>query len=290
MEAYCIEANQCFVQGKWKQASLGVRDGKWIQPYKLNRETMTINMDRFWISPGKVHIDLQFPLYQTEFQSALVRRYMFRGTTLLIVQCPISSSRNMAKEFQMMKHRLDGLGIDYMIAPLVSVNKLTPEMIRFFGNERVPFVLFQAETKEDILNKMWGWIAQAQDPSFIPVTPVVKNEGPLSYSKWLQLAEHHNVRTLPRVLGECPLTKENLRATGIYPYKGEFMYSGDADYNLFRLHTETQIDTPDQMFYHKAIPCVTVLRGQIIRSHTEVNDLEGYGRYFKASIPNHFMS
>ncbi|QSS98458.1 hypothetical protein IMZ31_10060 [Pontibacillus sp. ALD_SL1] len=290
MKAYCIQAEQALVNKEWKPLTMGIKDGKWIQSYKLNRNTYTSIIDPLWIAPGKVHIDLQFPLYQTEYQSALVRRYMFRGATLLVVQCPITSTRNMVEEFQKMKFTLDGLGLDYMIAPLVPLTKLTPEMVRYFGIERVPFLLFQVQSNEEMINKLWGWIAQAQDPSFLPIAPVVSKENSTSYKDWLTIANYHNVRTLPKVLDECPIVKENLRATGIYPYKGEFMYSGDADFNIFRIQSHTQIDTPDQMFYHKAIPCVTVLRGQIIRSHVEVYDMEGVGCYMKASIPNHFMS
>jgi len=97
----------------------------------------------------------------------------------------------------------------------------------------------------------------------------------------------YNIRTLPDPLNELPLSVGNLYATGISPFKGDFRTLGDADYNLY-INDERQIEAPDQMFYHRAIPYVTVLRGKVIRAHVEMNDDKGYGRLTNISIPNHF--
>lgn len=285
MEAYCIEANKWKNNNKWEALSMGVNNGKWCSPSDLKKKTMKLQVDPFWIAPGKVYIDFQFPLFHSPYQTSLLRRYIYRGCTLLLTQLPITSKRQMKSKWADYKKSLEGLAIDYMIVPRVPIHYLDDEMVRFFSRLKVPFILFEVSTEAELYKKRWQWISQAQNPFCTPVVPVFLQDN--LHSLWDKFVRTYEIISLPSPLDELPLGIDNLKATGIYPYKGEVIPSGDADYNLFRVEKE-EIEAPDQMFYHKAIPYVTVLRGKIIRAHVEMNDERGYGNYREVSIPNHF--
>lgn len=284
MEAYCVKASHYMNGDSWGELEIGIKEGKWCSPKKLLRNTMNLHVDPLWISPGKVYVDFQFPLYQSPYQTSLLRRYIYRGCTLLITQLPIKSKKQMKTCWQRYKKSLESLAIDYMIAPRVPIHILDDSLIRYFSRLKVPFILFEVNTEEELYQKKWQWLSQAQNPFSTPIVPVFQKED--MYSLWTKFVDTFQIKSLPLPLNEYPLPIENLKITGIFPFKGDVISLGDADYNLYKMDEE--IEAPDQMFYHKAIPYVTVLRGKIIRAHVEMNDVKGYGDYYHVSIPNHF--
>ncbi|MFC0523161.1 hypothetical protein ACFFGV_06065 [Pontibacillus salicampi] len=291
MKAYYIHSHRSLVKRTWLPLHIGVEGEKWCNPFSQLTTTMELNTVPFWVSPGKVYVDVEFPLYRTEYFIPIVRRYLYRGCTTLIVQVPIITEKNLQQTFYSHLEQLDGIALDYMAVPRVSLTKLSTSMVLFFGRHKIPFIIVEVTDKKQLLEKEWQWIAQAQHPSFIPIVPVFSfnDSSSFSYKEWLTLMEEHQVRTLPSPITEEPLSLENLKATGIFPTKGEFIYQGDADYNIYPAYEQQeQIEGNEQMFYHKAIPYVTVIRGQVIRAHLELDDYNGYGKYQTISIPNHF--
>ncbi|KGP73052.1 hypothetical protein [Pontibacillus yanchengensis] len=290
MEAYSIHSKQTMIRGEWSTLSIGVKDGKWCEKRKLKKQTFQMNTDMLWMSPGKVYVDIEFPLYKVDYLTPLVRRFIYKGCTCIISQVPIPSKREMKELYLDYINELEGLAIDYMVVPRIPLTQLDASVIRFFGLQKAPFIIVEVSNKEEFYSKSWQWITQAQHPSFIPIVPVFQIAGEtISYSEWLKIAKQFGVRTLPKPLDEKPLSIENLRVTGISPFKGEFIHLGDADYNLYSIHPSEEIEALDQMFYHKAIPYVTVLRGNILRAKLELDDYSGYGKHRTISIPNHFM-
>ncbi|MYL32754.1 hypothetical protein GLW08_17575 [Pontibacillus yanchengensis] len=290
MKAYSIHSKQSLIRSEWSEVSIGVQNGKWCAMRDLNKHTCQMNTDSLWMSPGKVYVDLEFPLYKVDYLAPLVRRFIYRGCTCIVTQVPIYSKREMKETYFAYIDELEGIAIDYMVVPRIPLIQLDASVIRFFGLQKVPFIIVEVTHKEDLLSKSWQWIAQAQHPSFIPIVPVYQfDEDTVTYKDWLKIAKQFGVRTLPKPLDEKPLSIENLRVTGISPFKGEFIHLGDADYNLYSIQQTKEIEAPDQMFYHKAIPYVTVLRGHILRAKLELNDYSGCGTHRSISIPNHFM-
>lgn len=289
MKAYYIQADKSFVRNNWEPLHLGVQNERWCKRLDMGKDVMELVTEPFWIGPGKTYVDLEYPLYNAPYRTALLRRYIYRGCTLIITQLPIESKLHMKDKWESYKQNLKGMAIDYMIAPRISLKRLDPEMIRYFGRRKVPFILVEVEDEQSLLSKKWDWINQAQGHSFLPISPLFTNPVTKQNSQkvWNQIIDAYEIRTLPEFLNELPLSVGNLYASGISPFKGELRSKGEADYNLFR-NDDRQIEAPDQMFYHRAIPYVTVLRGKVIRAHVEMNDEKGYGRYKSISIPNHF--
>lgn len=289
MEAYCIQATKSLIRNEWKPLELAVQNGRWCECSSIDKRTMKLVSDPFWIGPGKVYVDLEFPLFDTPYRDALLRRYIYRGCTLLITQLPISSKNQMKTHWDAYKKELEDVAIDYMIAPRIDLHRLCPEVVRYFGRQKAPFILVEVGDEKSLKATKWEWIDQAQSQSFIPIVPVFTNPATEKdlLKFWDQIMTVYNIKTLPDILNELPLSVANLYAAGIAPFKGEIRTNADCDYNLF-LNNERQIEATDQMFYHKAIPYVTVLRGKVIRAHVEMNDDKGYGRFKNISIPNHF--
>ncbi|KGX88028.1 hypothetical protein [Pontibacillus litoralis] len=290
MKAYVINRASSYAKGTWSSFHMGVHDGKWCDPKKLVRSTMELNTSTFWIGPGKVYVDVQFPLYQTHYIDPLARRYMYKGCTCLLIQVPVTHNCDLEETFsRATKTKWDRLPIDYMFVPRISLTKLNPNVILFYGRKKVPFIVVTIANKSAMYKKAWEWIAQAQHPSYIPITPVFTfPDANGAFQEWKKIADMYGIRTLPTPLGENPLSFETLKVTGIYPYKGEFIYNGDADYNLYPPLEQEPIEAEGQMFYHNAIPYVTVLRGNVIRATTISNE-DGLGQNRSISIPNHFM-
>ncbi|KGX84090.1 hypothetical protein [Pontibacillus marinus] len=289
MEAYCINTTNSLVRNQWKPLQLAVRDGKWCETSTLEHQTKNLVIDPFWIGPGKIYIDLEFPLYDAPYRTALLRRYIYRGCTMIITQLPIRSKKQMKVMWEQYKQDLELMAIDYMVAPRISLHRIDSEVVRYFGRQKAPFIIAEVTDENSLNITKWEWLGQAQGSSFIPIVPVFPNPATEKNLKktWDQIMTAYSIRTLPDPLNELPLSVGNLYAAGISPFKGDIRTLGDADYNLY-INDERQIEAPDQMFYHRAIPYVTVLRGKVIRAHVEMNDEKGYGRLTDISIPNHF--
>ncbi|WP_226034693.1 hypothetical protein [Aquibacillus saliphilus] len=292
MGVYYFYSNYIFDDGHWLSKSIQVENDKIVITQVNKHRTKQMNIDYYWVGPGKVYIDFEDPLHQREDLESTVNRYIYRGCTLLICQLPITSNVFFKQEFEQFKATLSSLPIDYMIVPRVQASLLRPSIIKFFGKNKMPFVLIDTKNKEELLEVKWEWIQAAQYFSGIPL--VLSHDEPTNKSKglstiWNDICEEHRIDVIKEKLTDYPLSKETLRLTGISPLKGEFLHQSSADYNLFELDKIPSIDERSKLRYHKAIPVVTVSKGEVIKANHLVRPVLGKGELKQVSIPKHFL-
>ncbi|MBM7569834.1 hypothetical protein [Aquibacillus albus] len=292
MGGYYFYNDYVYNDGKWTSKCIQIQDGKFARDLKGSANIKQMETDQFWVGPGKVYVDVEMPLFKANDKERIVKQYIYRGCTLLLCQLPIKSKNNFEQIFYHFRDALDGLPIDYMIVPKIPSTIISPEHVRFFGRKKMPFLILNLQNMEDLFRISWEWMEQSQSFSRIPIlidTSALEKKQDEAESTWRNLSEAFMVRTLPEKLSEFPLSKESLRLTGISPYKGEILPNGFADYNLFDLEKIPSIDECSKVRYHKAIPLVTVMNGNIIKSDYLINDNLNKGNFREISIPSHFL-
>ncbi|MEQ6388877.1 hypothetical protein RZN22_06075 [Bacillaceae bacterium S4-13-58] len=263
----------------------GVKEGK-LQWHISNEMMKRIpcSLDSFLMKPGKVYVDEEDSFYQCTDIPSLAKKFLYLGCTLVIILLPTTSLRHLKAQLPKFRESLKHLPIDYMIAPHLSCSHLTPEMVRYAGYHKLPFI----SITKPINNRypVWDWIKQAQG---YYSTPIVPHYDPLDTSL-IHDMKKQGIYTLDTPLQQLPLTKDSLKKTGISPKKGELYNNKDADFNLFLEEDVNGKNLSDSSDYHSAIPSVTVLRGKVIRAGTELLDIPGFGEYYTGTSPNLFRS
>ncbi|MDC3413045.1 hypothetical protein NC797_09720 [Aquibacillus sp. 3ASR75-11] len=292
MEAYSFYSKYVWENGEWKSRLFHVEDGKFTRSIRTKSMEMRLNVDSFWLGPGKVYVDSEEPVYyQLDYQNT-VKKFMYRGCTLLLCQLPVINTSNYRKDFFHYIDHLKNMPIDHMIVPIIPAPILKDEHIRFFGRQKVPFLLIETSSQEDLLNIKWEWIQQAQSFSRMPLmykkSSFLQEEINVS-ELWHELCKNYNIPSLHQEIGQSPLSTQTLRLSGISPFHGEFVENGSADYNLFDLSSIQSVDESLLFRYDKAIPVVTVANGNVIKANHLVLDQQQNGKYQKVSIPQHFV-
>ena len=275
----------------WVNKEVLVEDDCFVRKFLSSSHPIELNVDAYHVTPGYVMLDHSAPLYSSVDKKKLSLDYLIRGCTLLLVQLPITTTHLFKQKYHSFLHMLAGLPMDYMISPVVAPRLLTPAMVRFFGLRKAPFILVELHTEKDMKNVAWEWLAQAQSYTRIPIAPFIKVKGEDSqklYDAWKKTVEHCDMITLKDPITEHPLTSNNLRRAGIYPYKGDLMPGGQADYNLHLHDGCTVIDDPTEIRYHGSVPDVTIMNGEVVQVNQEIMNDNMIGKHRKVSIPMHF--
>lgn len=292
MEVYYFYSNYVFDDGNWKSESVNVEEGRFIRTLSNKRSTLEMDVSNLWIGPGKVYLDTEDPLYAQLDYENVVNKYIYRGCTLLICQMPVKNKSTYRNDFMKFKRNLTSLAVDYMIAPRIPAGTLQPDHVRYFARKKVPFLLVEAFTNEELINVKWQWIKDAQSLTGIPLVLTTNEATRTKKDKlqlWKKLCAEFDIKTIDDEISDYPLSKKVLRTTGISPYKGEIVQHGCADYNLFENDKTGFIDEDTKFRYHKAIPVITVLNGDIIKTNHLVHANAGLGIYRQVSIPQHFV-
>ncbi|WP_186577797.1 hypothetical protein [Aquibacillus kalidii] len=293
MGDYFFYSDFIYDNGEWTSKCLQIQEGKFTRFLSSKSTVRELNVEQFWVGPGKVYVDLEEPVFNQVDMETTVSKYIYRGCTLLLCQFPLKSRRNFKNRFLQFKNKLARLPLDYMIVPRIPISLLHPDQIRFFGRRKVPFIILELDNIDDLLNVKWEWIEQAQSFTGIPIiydsskinTKMLKE----LKSLWKWIGNKFQMQLLDDGVTTLPLPKETLRKTGISPFKGEFIENSAADYNLFPIEKVPSIDDEPDFRYHKAIPVVTVMNGTVLRSNHLIEGEIGDGSYQKISIPNHFL-
>ncbi|MRH42409.1 hypothetical protein GH741_06895 [Aquibacillus halophilus] len=293
MGVYYFRSDYVFEEDKWISKSIQVENERIVITQINKQRTIEMNVDKFWIGPGKVYIDYEEPLYDRKFVDNTVNKYIYRGCTLLICQLPIRSYIHFKRKFEQFREHLSSLPIDYMIVPRIPTHLLQPDIIKFFGTKKMPFVLIDTNSKHELLKVKWEWLESAQYFSGIPFVlhkDGSKNKRKELTSTWSSICKKYRINTIEENISEYPLSKETLRQTGISPFKGEFLHQSSADYNLFEMDEIPSVDERPKFRYHKAIPVVTVSKGEVIKYNHLIHPEKAKGELKQVSIPNHFIS
>ncbi|WP_181348244.1 hypothetical protein [Thalassobacillus sp. CUG 92003] len=249
----------------------------------FGKYVFNVNMDGFLVAPGKVMLDVKRPLFASSSRVKDAEDYMARGCTLLLVQWPMTASGSFRKTFHTFKQSLRHLPVDHMIVPKVPIQLLTSDMVRFLGRQACPFIMIEVEEEHFLHAKAWEWLEEGQSFRRIPFTV----SSPALWSKWQEMCQYYGMIHLVDPI-EDELTLENLKVSGIYPYKGRLIPNGYADYNLYWLGEGSPIDGEINFRYHDAVPNVTVMRGKITQVNQSVLASDP-GKSMNVAIPKHFV-
>ncbi|SDL66671.1 hypothetical protein [Sediminibacillus halophilus] len=291
MGAYYFYNEYVYDEDGWQSKSMIVEDGKFTRRINDKAPAREMNTKQFWVGPGKVYLDIEEPFYQQASLEVNLRKFIYRGCTLLLCQLPIRSHSNYKRNFASFQKKLTESPIDYMIVPRIPLSQIRPEMVRFFGRQKVPFILVEQDPVKEVQKIKWEWIHQAQSLTKIPLFMLSssKRNHRQQSTCWPSVAPELDLTLVNPSELELPLPKKLLRKTGISPYKGELIPHASADYNLFLFQENQSIDEPHNFRYHKAIPEVTVAKGKVIKVNHIVKCRKGNGMYKKVSIPGHFV-
>ncbi len=244
-----------------------------------------LNAEPFILSPGKVFIDIEHPLGNQSLRDHFVRQYVHKGATLLITQFQIRRQLTWKSEFQRYVTSLKGLAIDYMVAPKIDIKYLSNDMIRYFGLQKVPFIIVELTDAKDVSKLKFGWIKQMQVMTKIPLAVMENKNGKLLY----QMFKQNDILICDQRITKKPLRRDVLIQTGISPKKGEIRIYGDSDFNLylqkdiFKNHLSLQ-----SLLEGEANPYISVIRGKVIKLNKTILDQRGFGEQNQISIQNHF--
>ncbi|MDL4840809.1 hypothetical protein [Aquibacillus rhizosphaerae] len=289
MGVYYFSSDHIYEHGKWESRNIFINDDKFTTTLSNLERAKEMNVEQLWIGPGKIYVDLEEPIIDQESYESAITKYIYRGCSLLICQLPIKSNFKFREMFIEFKEKLTSLSpIDFMIAPRIPASKLTIEQVKFFGREKVPFILIDEPNEKKIKKVKWGWIQQTQSFSKTPIKYTSDNLKP-NFKVWNKICEKYKIDTFYEEVTKEPLSKEILRITGISPHKGEFLHQGCADYNLFNLPSKPSIEEQSKFRYHKAIPVIAISNGNVIKSNNIVHSDVAKGVYTKVSIPRHFL-
>jgi hypothetical protein len=292
MEAYSFYSKYVLQDRKWSAKVFHVEDGKFTRSIRNQKQTFRLYVDQFWIGPGKVYVDVEDPVYYQLNYENVIRKYIYRGCTLLLCQLPVFNTEDYRKDFTEFRSRLSSMAIDHMIVPVIPAMVLKDEHIRFFGRHKVPFILIETSSHEDLLDQKWEWIKHAQSFSNIPLmyinSPFLEEK--IDFSPlWQEICENYSISTLYQEIDSSTLSRETLRLSGISPFHGEFIENGSADYNLFDLNTTPFVDESRNFRYDRAIPVATIANGKVIKANHLILSEENRGQYQRISIPQHFV-
>jgi hypothetical protein len=245
-----------------------------------------VDANGLWLGPGKVMLDLDFPLRDRKTRDHHVRKYLYRGCSLLISILELERRLDWRTLFHTYVRELNGLAIDYMVVPQVNIKYLTPDMIRFFGLQKVPFILVYLTNNSDLDQVKWGWLKQMQ---MTVKTPLACLDQRLS-SNLIKEIKNQQLLFVSDLLSNTTIPKQVLIATGISPKKGEIRMYGDADFNLYEMKQHKEINRvhglrnqPTELY-----PYISVLKGNVVKLRQTVIDKKGFGDWCKISIQNHF--
>ncbi|WP_138416983.1 hypothetical protein [Aquibacillus sediminis] len=289
MGVYYFSSDYIYDHGKWKSDSIFIKDNKFTITFTNKKTAQEMDVSPFWVGPGKVYVDLDDPVYRQQDYQSSIKKYIYRGCTLLLCQLPISSRYGLKQKFSQFKQQLSLVSpIDFMIVPRIPASKLAVEHIKFFGKEKVPFILVEADDVDELKQVKWEWIQQYQSFSGTPISYISDTENTFE-KDWQKLAKKYRIISIDDTINHLPLSKQLLRQTGISPHKGEFIHQGCADYTLFDRSTLPTIDEDTNFRYHKAIPVITVSNGTVVKSNHIVQLDATQGKYTPVSIPRHFV-
>ncbi|WP_026771252.1 MULTISPECIES: hypothetical protein [Sediminibacillus] len=291
MGAYYFYNEHVYDEDGWQSKSMMIENDRFIRRINGNTSAREMNTRQFWVGPGKVYLDIEEPFYQQASLGTNLKKFIYRGCTLLLCQLPILTHSDYKRNFISFRKKLAESPIDYMIVPRIPLSQVHPEMVRFFGRQKVPFILVEQTSVKNGQEIKWEWIHQAQSLTKIPLI-MLSSSKRANRQQTLDLTNIASELDLTLVEPselELPLSKKLLRKTGISPYKGELIPHASADYNLFLFQENQSIDEPHNFRYHKAIPEVTVAKGKVIKVNHIVKCRKGNGMYKKVSIPGHFV-
>ncbi|WP_017755570.1 hypothetical protein [Calidifontibacillus oryziterrae] len=265
--------------------------GRSLEKYKA----LQMNVSSYFMTPGYVFCDFQLSSISSlqQFKDRL-KHLIKKGCTTIIIPWRIHYESEFQKKIKQARHAMINSTLDYVIGVHLSVEKLTPTIVRLCKRNKVPFIVVDIPQSANIYSIPWGWLREAQYQYQIPIYPlwvgtddkIVKEQRDL----WEKSASLNRIPTyihFPK--SETPLSKVILKQIGLYPRKGELLIGNDLDYNLFIYGEEHEkVEDCNKLDYDKSNPIITVHKGRLLRVQDEMNYFPGFGVELIIDIPGLF--
>jgi hypothetical protein len=171
-----------------------------------------------------------------------VRRQLIKktqlGTTTLLTSARINYLHEADHELKRTRHLLISSSIDYCIGLSLAPEKITPNIIRYCKQKKIPFIELICDDFSQLTRVIWERIREANFPYGAVIFPrfpfdIEDKKKKLWHKKWNDLSAKMQIPTLYKELDDDePLPLPSLKQLGIYPQKGGLFSGSDADYCL----------------------------------------------------------
>lgn len=290
--AYIINDVKLFQHGTFVDTSIVVKENRIYSIHlPVGRLTyLKMKADQFIMTPENVMVAGNLPVFPDE--NYFTNSFIAKGVSTIIVPVPLQYGYQLAPKLEEYRMRLSSSPLDYLFAPSIPQNLITPNVIRFCKKEKLPAIFININDPSAFRNIAWSWIKQAAfpyNPVFIPSIDRKLEEGPI-LEHWCQVLVKEKIPHLTTYLNEAsPLSFSEIKKIGIYPQRGDLHSNGELSYNLFAESSLLNFNNGIPAFdYDKLI--VTVLKGKVIRAGNEIDLSQLEGQELKVPIPGFFAS
>lgn len=245
-----------------------------------------MNTDGFYLSTGKIMNDFQLgkEMDFIEFKQHITE-LISKGCTTVIVYSEIPYVSQFSACMKRTRHNMINSSIDYVIGIKIKSHLLTPLLIRKCRKEKVPIILVEIDTIEELEKIIWERIREAMYHYQILIIPRLRRkqnallQNHLAESVRKFLMNKKILTYLPFPDAHVEFDKNLCKILGLYPRKGELLVGSDVDYNLFRESERNNLSRPN----------VVVLRGKVLKANDTIHYQPGYGQEVIINVPGHFI-
>lgn len=296
--AYIIENAYILKNNDVTKCSFLIRENRIAarQPSFSHARLIKMDAEDFIMTPTYCFFNTNIPIGTTNqtMKEYMKQQFIMKGCTTFLTYVQISFEHEIADKLRSIKTALINSPIDFTAGIKIPLQLLSPSLIRKCKKERIPAIFIEINEPNKLEEIPWGWIREALFPYNPPLIPIISNplkkETKSLLSKWKVIMSKEKIPALFDELEENqPLSIDVLNKIGLYPHKSSLMHGAELSYNLYLRDGEIKkVDEADLFHYHGDRLIVTVHKGKVIRSGTEVLFKPGYGEYIKVRTPAFF--
>lgn len=249
-------------------------------PLRMN--VMKMSMHGFKMIPGHITPLMSINKMTLEDVRRQVDEKTQRGTTTLLTSARIDFLHEAEHELKRTRHQLISSSIDYCIGLSLSPEKITPNIVRYCKQKKIPFIELICDDFSQLTRVVWERIREANFPYGTVIFPkfpfdIEDKKKKIWRKKWNELSANMQIPTLYRELNEDePLPLPFLKMLGIYPQKGGLFSGSDADYCLLS----------KEGMEEKVMS--VIVRGTVVHSANHSDYKKGYGKEIMIPQPRRF--
>ncbi|WP_409288954.1 hypothetical protein [Peribacillus sp. SCS-37] len=285
---YIIERATLYQGGKWMDTALSIRNNKIFTIHTSIDRMSGIRMDlsRFIMTPPDTFLEFQ-PELLTD-QKYVKEHLILRGAACVLAVPRIQYASRLPQAIRSLQNILKQFPLDMVKGIRLPVSAFTPDFILKCKKNKIAAIFIELSENDRLETVPWEWIRQNAFPYNPVLVPVTDSERILS--EWESRLSKHGIKHLIHCPAEDrPLSESDLKAFGIYPFKGFLHSGGEISYNLFeKLDGEELLPGIFSGGYDRLV--VTVLDGKLIRAGQWI-DTEGIrGRELVIRVPGFFTA
>ncbi|RZT22571.1 hypothetical protein [Fictibacillus sp. BK138] len=249
-------------------------------PLRMN--VMKMSMHGFKMIPGHITPLMSINKMTVEDVRRQVDEKTQRGTTTILTSARIDFLHEADHELKRTRHQLISSSIDYCIGLSLSPEKITPNIVRYCKQKKIPFIELICDDFSQLTRVVWERIREANFPYGTVIFPkfpfdIEDKKKKIWQKKWNELSANMQIPTLYRELNEDePLPLPFLKMLGIYPQKGGLFSGSDADYCLLS----------KEGMEEKVMS--VIVRGTVVHSANILDYKKGYGKEIMIPQPRRF--